>query len=405
MISLIPLRLESVRLILNKWVNSEISRLWITENHSTNEKVILDVESTHPLFPIIKMMQSLSDKWVKKSNQIIDLKSWNKNLSHEIDQLKAESQTVTEKRIQQEMKEVGRQVTSALQSGQIDKLSQIIDIMNAFSMGIPKDTINEAQELLIVSPSKLIKIESLSEKEKNEADAAKKVLDELSLSNRSKLDTINELSYNPLTDVKQSYDVDDMNLKNLGLSILDRNNDSIENDKTISNENNMHQVWNIQITELKKYCKQIEQDCHSVNQRLQDQNAINLEIEHKNVLLESKYQGKANEVEILKKWLKENTEISKELKSILASTTSTLDLTKVNNQNLAKKIKKYKKLVKDKNTEIQSMYKYNISDSVVNDVNNMFGFNEVKGLNILRYWNIPRWYQGKIKEGNIWSIN
>ena len=188
---------------------------------------------------------------------------------------------------------------------------------------------------------------------------------------------MHEISYNPFIDIKQSYGVDDMNLKNLGLSILDKNSDLIENDKTLSNVNNMHQVWNIQITELKEYCKLIEQDCHSVNQRLQDQNTINQELEHKNVLLESKYQGKANEVEILKKWLKENTEISKELKSILASTTSTLELTKENNQNLAKKIKKYKKLLKVKNINIQSMSEYDINDSVVDDIKNIFGFNGI----------------------------
>ena len=75
----------------------------------------------------------------------------------------------------------------------------------------------------------------------------------MSLSNKSKLDTLNELSYNPLNDVKQSYEIDDMNLKNLGLSILDRNNESIENDKTVSYANNIHQVCTIQITELKNY--------------------------------------------------------------------------------------------------------------------------------------------------------
>ena len=195
----------------------------------------------------------------------------------------------------------------------------------------------------------------------------------MSLSNKSKLDTLNELSYNPLNDVKQSYEIDDMNLKNLGLSILDKNNESIENDKTVSYANNIHQVCTIQITELKNYWKQLEQDCHSLNQRLQDQNAINQELEHKNVLIESKYQGKVNEVEIVKKWLKDNTEISKELKSILASTTSALDLTKVNNQNLAKKVKKYKKLVKTKNNEIESMCKHGINESVAIDMNNMFG--------------------------------
>ena len=174
MISLISLRRESVKLILNKWVNSEISKLWITENYSTNEKIILDVESTHPLFPIIKMMQSLSGKWVKKSTQIIDLKSRNKSLSHKIDQLKTKNQTVIAKRIQKEMKEVGSQITSALQSGQNIKLSQVIDILSTFGISIPKDTINEAQKLLIVSPSKLIKIKNLNEKEKNEADVGKK---------------------------------------------------------------------------------------------------------------------------------------------------------------------------------------------------------------------------------------
>ena len=176
MISLTKSRLGSVKLILNKWVNSEISRLWITDNHSTDEKVILDVEHTHPLFPIIKMMQSLSDKCAEKSNQIIDLKSSNKSLSYELDQLKSTNPALITKHIQQEMKEIERQVTLAIQNSQNNTLVQIIDILNAFGMSIPKSSIPESKVIKVSprSPHQNIKIEEFSDKEKTEAENSKK---------------------------------------------------------------------------------------------------------------------------------------------------------------------------------------------------------------------------------------
>ena len=176
MINLTKSRLESVKLILNKWVNSEISRLWITDNHSTDEKVILDVEHTHPLFPIIKMMQSLSDKCAEKSNQIIDLKSSNKSLSYELDQLKSTNPALITKHIQQEMKEIERQVTLAIQNSQNNTLVKIIDILNAFGMSIPKSSIPESKVIKVSprSPHQNIKIEEFSDKEKTQAENSKK---------------------------------------------------------------------------------------------------------------------------------------------------------------------------------------------------------------------------------------
>lgn len=54
------------------------------------------------------------------------------------------------------------------------------------------------------------------------------------------------------------------------------------------------------------------------------------------------------------------------------STSSTLDLTKINNQSLLKKIKKYKKLLRYKDEELNSISQYAMGESLVNDINGIF---------------------------------
>lgn len=356
---------------IKKWVSSEISRLCINENEDPEKQILLDVESSHPLFPIVKMMQSLSQKWQQKRNEIIDLKSQNKSLAYQVEQQKSEIPRNFNTKLQQEKKEIENELNLWLQSSNSNKLSTVIDILNAFGINAKKDNLNETINLKpsLKNPLRNSKAESVHFKENTLEDTTER-LDNIILSFRSPRETYREY------DNKESCDCDDVYIsKSLGFSLLDRNEDSIDqNEKGQSSGDLNHQVCNIQLNELRKYCKQLEDDYHNINRRLQDQNAINQELEHKNVLLESNYGHKCNEISILKKCLKENTEITKELKSILVNTNSTLDLTKSNNENLSRKLIKYKKLLKHKNSEIKSIYNQGITESVVNEI-----YNEVNG--------------------------
>lgn len=98
-----------------------------------------------------------------------------------------------------------------------------------------------------------------------------------------------------------------------------------------------------------------------------------------------------NEIEVLRTCLKQNTElqsynkdfsnlifytVTQELQKIQSTTSSTFDLSKANNQNLIKKLRKYKKLLKHKDQEIHSLSQYGMSESIIND--NAIIFNPIE---------------------------
>ena len=161
-------------------------------------------------------------------------------------------------------------------------------------------------------------------------------------------------------------------LKNASIDIDKILNSSRKGVNIQGDENSTHQICNIKIKELSKYCNHLEGENVSLTKRLQHQININDELEKDNSLIDSKYTNKLNENEVLKTCLKQNTEITKELQKILSSTSCTLDLTKVNNKTLVKKLKKYKKILKHKDQELNSVSNYAIGESLANDIGMMF---------------------------------
>lgn len=147
--------------------------------------------------------------------------------------------------------------------------------------------------------------------------------------------------------------------------LLDSSQYGIENKST-------HQVCNIKIREVTKYWNHLEGENVSLTKRLQHQISLNDDLEKENILIDSKLTNKINESDILKTCLRQNTEITKELQKILGSTSSTLDLSKTNNKNLSKKLKKYKKLLKHKEQELISISHFGMGESMVNDLGLMF---------------------------------
>lgn len=146
----------------------------------------------------------------------------------------------------------------------------------------------------------------------------------------------------------------------------------LESSRYGNEENSTHQVCNIKIRELTKYCNHLEGENLSLTHRLQHQITINENLEKDTNLANSKLTNKENENEILKTCLKQNTEITKELQKILGSTSNTLDLTKTDNKSLTKKIKKYKKLLRNKDKELNSISQYGMGESMANDIGMIF---------------------------------
>lgn len=169
---------------------------------------------------------------------------------------------------------------------------------------------------------------------------------------------------------------------------------SLDSSKFATHRNDdkqVHQICNIQIKELKSYYAQLESENLSLNNRLQKQVRLNDDLEKQNIILSSKWTNQLNEIEVLKTWMKQNTElqsynkdfsnlifytVTQELQKIQSTTSSTFDLSKANNQNLIKKLRKYKKLLKHKDQEIHSLSQYGISESISND--NAIIFNPIE---------------------------
>ena len=124
----------------------------------------------------------------------------------------------------------------------------------------------------------------------------------------------------------ESCDWGEIDTKEYALS-NDENEESFEKqERDQLGLNQPHQIWNIQISELRKYIKQLEEENQIINKRLEEQIQINQDLEKKNILLNSNYTNKLDEVEILKKWMNENTEITKDLKAILSGVSNSFDV-------------------------------------------------------------------------------
>ena len=75
---------------VKRWIGSEISKLWLSDTDEI-EQLDMWVTETHPLYPIIEMMKSLTSKSFDKQKKIHELESHNAKLKSELDSLEVKT--------------------------------------------------------------------------------------------------------------------------------------------------------------------------------------------------------------------------------------------------------------------------------------------------------------------------
>ena len=310
---------------VKRWISSEISRLWLLDTNEFDQNEIIDVNDTHPLYPIIEMMKTLASRSFDKQKRIFDLESENSKLKSEVRSLEGKTPHLIRNKIDREKKEIERELNIWVKTDPSHKLQKVLEILSIFGINVHDEIDSSSSKKINGSPNnKLVghlKKDSTSSEPFNYKQRA---IDYENL--ESFENVVKESTNSKANETSESWNCEEVDIKEYALSI-DGNEESfeqIERDKLGLNQ--PHQIWNIQINELRKYIKQIEEENQAIEKRLEEQIIINQELEKKNILLNSNFVNKTDEVEILKKWMNENKEITKDLKTILSGVSNSFDM-------------------------------------------------------------------------------
>jgi hypothetical protein len=275
---------------VKKWIANELSKYSIKDGMNSGSQIFVNIEDDNPLFPVVEMMNKFSAKLAEKDALSSKLENDYSKIKAEFLNLEIKIPSIINKKLQETKADIQREINIGLQSGGGEKLNRVIEILSAFGINV-QNTEKEEEDAFL----QVVKFESnklIPPPSKFQANTSQSKNSEIEISSNN--------SESPVRNSLNKYDSGERNyLRDMSLN-FDRNDESVN--FTIKNkpESHGHQVCNIQINELKKYCSQLETENLSLNKRIQDQSSTIDDLENKAVVLKSKGTSQSNEIDLLK---------------------------------------------------------------------------------------------------------